>query len=240
MESLNLTAFPRPLIGKGNARKARFAGRTPGILYNAGGTATPISFDLKSAATIFRKTADPNTLLNVQVEDEREHLCLVREIQRDPVSRTVIHVDFYEVTPDYPVTVEVALAPVGRALGTRTGGTMRALKRTLRVQCAAGSIPRAIEVDVTPLDVGQFLKVSELVAPEGVTILFQNDFNVIAVEGKRAASKEEAAADAAAAAAKPAVAKAAPAKAAAAKAAPAAAKAAPAKAPAAKPPAKKG
>jgi large subunit ribosomal protein L25 len=234
MESLNLPAVPRPETGKGNARKARRAGRTPGVLYNAGGAATPISFDVAAAATIFRKTGDPNTLVNVQVSNERDHLCLVREIQRDPVSRDVTHVDFYEVTPDYRVTVDVAVATVGRAAGTRAGGTMRLLTRTVRVSCPAGQIPRVIEADVTPLEVGQFLRISQIPAPPDVTILYSHDFNVVAVEGKRA-SKEEAAAAAAVApaagAAKPA--------AAAAAAKPAAGAAKPAAAAPAKPAAKK-
>ena len=199
MESLILNATPRPETGKGVARKARTAGRTPGVVYRAGGAATPVSFDVAALATIFRKTADPNTLVSVQVEGAEARPCLVREIQRDPVSRNVLHVDFYEVDVDYVVTVEVALTPTGRAAGTRAGGTMRQLVRSVSVQCAAGRIPRTIEVDVTPLEVGQFLKVSQIPQPEGVKILFSRDYNVVAVEGKRV-SKEEAAAAAAAAA----------------------------------------
>lgn len=197
MESLILNATPREGTGKGVARKARKANRTPGVLYRAGGDATPVSFDLSELATIFRKTADPNTLVSVKVQDAAERYCLIREIQRDPVSRDVLHVDFYEVDQDYVVTVDVALALTGRAAGTRAGGTLRQLTRSLTVQCAAARIPKSIELDVTPLEVGQFLKVSQVPAPEGVKILFARDYNVATVEGKRA-SKEEAAAAAAA------------------------------------------
>ncbi len=198
MENLILSATARGDTGKGVARKARSAGRTPGVVYRAGGSATPVSFDVASLATIFRKTADPNTLISVQVEGKDARPCLVREVQRDPVSRNVLHVDFYEVDTDYVVTVEVSLTAVGRAAGTRAGGTMRQLKRSVTVQCAAGSIPRTIEMDVTPLENGQFLKVSEIPQPAGVKIQYTRDYNVVAVEGKRV-SKEDAAAAAAAA-----------------------------------------
>jgi large subunit ribosomal protein L25 len=209
MESLNLTAVPRPGVGKGIARKSRRSGLTPGILYRAGGDATPVSFKVSDLAAIFRKTADPNTLVNVTVEGAADHLCIVREIQRDPVSRNVIHVDFYEVKADQPVTVEVAVATTGRAAGTRAGGTLRLLARSVRVLAPAGRIPKAIEVDVTPLEVGQFVKVSQVPQPEGVKILFHQDYNVVSVEGKRAARDEEAApaAEGAAAAAPAAAAK---------------------------------
>jgi len=199
MENLILNATPRGDTGKGVARKARSAGRTPGVVYRAGGTATPVSFDVTALATIFRKTADPNTLISVQVEGSDARPCLVREVQRNPVSRNVLHVDFYEVDEDYVVTVEVSLTAVGRAAGTRAGGTMRQLIRSVTVLTAAGNIPKTIEMDVTPLENGSFLKVSEIPLPPGVKILYTRDFNVVAVEGKRV-SKEEAAAAAAPAA----------------------------------------
>jgi large subunit ribosomal protein L25 len=199
MENLILNATPRGDTGKGVARKARSAGRTPGVVYRAGGTATPVSFDVTALATIFRKTADPNTLISVQVEGSDARPCLVREVQRNPVSRNVLHVDFYEVDEDYVVTVEVSLTAVGRAAGTRAGGTMRQLIRSVTVLAAAGNIPKTIEMDVTPLENGSFLKVSEIPLPPGVKILYTRDFNVVAVEGKRV-SKEEAAAAAAPAA----------------------------------------
>ncbi len=195
MESLILNATSREGTGKGVARKARQAGRTPGVLYRAGGSATPVSFDLAELATIFRKTADPNTLVSVKVEGAGERHCLIREIQRDPVSRGVLHVDFYEVDKDYVVTVDVALVLTGRAAGTRAGGTLRQLVRSVTVQCAAGSIPKSVEIDVTPLEVGQFLKVSQVPAPAGVKVLFARDYNVATVEGKRTARDEAPAAE---------------------------------------------
>ena len=191
MENLVLNATPRGGTGKGVARKARQAGRTPGVVYRAGGEATPVSFDVSELATIFRKTGDKNTLVNVQLEGKGARNCLIREIQRDPVSRTVIHVDFYEVDSDYVVTAEVNVALVGRAAGTRAGGTLRLITRSVTVLCAAGKIPKAIDVDVTPLEVGEFIRVSQIPQPEGVKITYTRDFNIVTVEGKRA--KEDAA-----------------------------------------------
>jgi large subunit ribosomal protein L25 len=84
----------------------------------------------------------------------------------------------------------------GRAAGTRSGGTLRQLTRSVTVQCASSRIPKSVELDVTPVEVGQFLKVSQVPAPEGVKVLYARDYNVVTVEGKRA-SREEAAAAAA-------------------------------------------
>lgn len=229
METVAVTALNRSTTGKGAARKSRKAGQTPGVVYRAGGTATPVNFNVAELAAVFRKTGNPNTIISLDV-DGAPHTCLVRDMQRHPVTRSVIHVDFYEVDADYMVTVDVAVATVGRAQGTRSGGTLRVITRSLTVKCPAGKIPAKLEIDVTPLEVGAFIKASEVPTPDGCVILVRQDFNVVTVEGK-VAPVEAAPADGAAAAAgaKAAPGKAAAAKAPAAKAAPAAAAKAPEK-----------
>lgn len=198
METHAITAEPRSSTGKGAARRARRTGSTPGVLYRAGGEATPLSFDVAALSTIFRKTADPNTIVKIDVAGTA-HTCMVREIQRDPVSRNVLHVDFYEVEADQPVTTEVVVQPVGRAAGTRAGGTLRVLTRVVTVRSPAGSIPAKLEVDVTDVGVGDFVKASQLKPPAGVSVVYSRDFNVITVEGKRTAKDEAPAAAAPAA-----------------------------------------
>jgi large subunit ribosomal protein L25 len=197
MEEVVLSASVRSETGKGAARKSRAAGKTPGVLYRPGSAATPITFDLGALAAIFRKSHDPNTVVTVDV-DGTKHTCLVREIQRHPVSRVVEHADFYSVGAGDRVQVQVAIQPQGKAAGTRSGGTLRLLARKVKVSCPSGSIPKQIDVDVTPLEVGQILKASQMVAPEGVEFLYKQDFNVVTVEGKRQSKAEEAAAAAAA------------------------------------------
>jgi large subunit ribosomal protein L25 len=190
METYPLNAVVRVGTGKGVARKARASGRTPGVVYSSNGAIAAVDFDVADLAAAFRKSNDPNTLFDVSVGADK-HLCLVREVQRHPVSRDVLHLDLYAVSADQLVVAEVAVNPVGRAAGTRSGGTMRLLARSMKMRVPAGSIPKTVDVDVTPLEVGQFLKASQVPAPAGAKFLFKQDFNVIAVEGKRA--KEEAA-----------------------------------------------
>jgi len=189
METHSLNATARTETGKGVARKARRAGFTPGIIYGTQGAVGAVSFSVAELAAIFRKTNDPNTLVDVKVGDA-SHTCLVREVQRHPVTRVVEHIDLYAVTPDQQVVAEVAVALEGRAAGTRAGGTLRLLSRSMKVRCPAGSIPAKIVVDVTPLEVGEILKASQVVAPANVTFVYRQDFNVVTVEGKRAAKED--------------------------------------------------
>jgi large subunit ribosomal protein L25 len=194
METHTLNATARTETGKGVARKARRSGQTPGIIYGPNGTVGAVTVNVAELAAIFRKTNDPNTIVTVSVGDTR-HTCLVREIQRHPVSRVVEHIDLYAVAADDTVVADVAVNLVGRAAGTRAGGTLRLLARSMKVRCPAGSIPSKIDVDVTPLEVGQFLKASQVPAPASVSFVYRQDFNVVTVEGKRA--REEGAAPAA-------------------------------------------
>lgn len=211
MESYSINAELRPGGTKGDARKVRAGGSTPGIMYRAGESAEALAFDGAALAAIFRKTADANTLIRIDVGG-KQHTCLVREVQRHPVNRRVEHVDFLEVQPGQRVAVRVGVSVVGRAAGVRAGGQLRLLARAVNLDCDAYKVPKVVEVDVSALDIGRFIKASQLPLPDGAKIVFAQDFNVVTVEGKikdAAAAAPAADAKAAPAAAK-AAAKAAP------------------------------
>jgi large subunit ribosomal protein L25 len=184
MESFTLNAEIRPAGSKGDARKARALGTTPGVMYRAGGSATAVRFDGKALAAIFRKTNDPNTIIAVDVSG-KSHTCLIREIQRNPKSRVVEHVDFLEVAKGEPVDVRVAVTTSGRAAGVRAGGQLRLITRSVAMRCDAYAIPKVVDIDVSALELGKFIRASDLAAPEGSAIVFAQDFNVVTVEGKK-------------------------------------------------------
>ena len=193
MATVSLNAALRTQTGKGNARKIRAGGQLPAVVYRNGGPATSINIDGRELELAFHRTGDRNTLVNIVVEGGREHLCLIRDVQRHPVSKVLRHVDFYEVTADRPVKVRVVVRSVGRAAGTRAGGTLRIVRRELDLVCNPGDIPEAVDVDVTALRIGQFIRASEITPPAGCTINYGADFNVITVLGKRGLAGEEAA-----------------------------------------------
>lgn len=178
-----LPAEARPSVGKGAARKGRAAGKVPAVLYSEGGSASPIAVDPKKLLEIFRKSQDRNTILQLAL-DGAVIPVIVQEVQRHPVSRALLHVDFYKLAPGKAVTVKVPVAMVGKAAGVAVGGRARVITRELTVRCAYDRIPRTIDVDVTPLEVGQFVRASQIPAAEGVAIVFDHDFNVVGCEGK--------------------------------------------------------
>lgn len=179
-----LTAEIRQDTGKGIARKLRASGLVPAVIYAAGGEARTVSVKPKPLLDIFRKTRNPNTILSLDVDGETVQV-LVKEAQRHPVSRDLIHVDFLEVAPDRLIDVVVKVRPVGKPAGASIGGRIRIIRPVLHARCTYDKIPEFFDVDVTPMNIGDIVLASEVVAPEGVTIIRKNDFQVVSCYGKR-------------------------------------------------------
>lgn len=186
MATMSLAAERRTSTGKGAARKLRRTGRIPAVVYREGGPATAVAIDPHDLEQVFRKTMNPNTLVELTF-DGGTHTCLVREAQRHPVSQALLHVDFYEVAPDDDLRIAVPVRTVGRAVGTRLGGQLRVIRRFLDLTCKPAHIPPSVDIDVTSLGVGQFIRVSQVEAPPGTKLIYRSDYNVVTVMSKRMA-----------------------------------------------------
>ena len=180
-----LAAQSRSDFGKGAARKLRQSGRVPAVIYGGGGAATSIAVDPVALQAIFRKTQNRNTLLHLQVEEGKNLPVLVKMVDRHPVSRAIRHIDFYAVSEDKPVDVSVAVRTTGRPEGATLGGRLRIIQRELMVRCRYDRIPASFELDVTSLNIDDMIRASEIETPDGVELLFDHDFNVVTVYGRR-------------------------------------------------------
>ena len=199
-----VAAAVRSTTGKGIARKTRLAGKVPAVVYGSDAHASPIDVDPGLLVETFRKSGNRNTIVHVDL-DGQQVPCLVREVQRHPVSREILHVDFYRLTPGQPVRVTVPLRMTGKSKAAALGGRAVLTRRDVKVECLWESIPTNIDIDVTELDVGGTLRVAELVCPPGVKVPFRQNFQIVNVVGKVRAEEAPAGAPAAgAAAAKPA------------------------------------
>lgn len=182
METIELAVEVRDRVGKGAARQARRQGRLPGVLY--GPKRTTISVTVN--ADEFAKKVDVGEgshliKLISSVADISGRLALVKIMQRDPVSRTVLHTDFYEVDMDTKLTVPVPLHYVGHPAGVEEGGIMQPIQREINVLCLPTDIPEFIEVDVSHLGIHEAVHVSELKLPPGVEVSFDTDFALVTV-----------------------------------------------------------
>lgn len=184
MDSIDLSASSRSTTGKGANRKLRRAGQIPAVVYTSGGLATSVSVDPATLEHGFAKTKNPSTLVNLAVGDSTR-ICLVKAVQRHPVSKVLRHVDFYEVHPDDDIMVVVKVVPVGVAAGVKAGGVMRLVRRSLDIVCKPKDIPRTIDIDVSAFEIGTVLKVSQLSLPTGCAVKGGGEFNMLTVLGKR-------------------------------------------------------
>lgn len=188
MATLSLQATPREGSGKGVARKIRGAGLVPAVIYRDGGTPTHITLDPNELALGFKRTGNRNTIVEITVADAAaSHRCLVKDVQRHPVNLNILHLDFYEIQADEEVRVMVPVSTSGKAAGVTAGGKLRVMVRDLPVVCKPDDIPDHVDVDVTELEIGRFIKVSEIPAPSGCRIDNLREFNVVTVAARRGA-----------------------------------------------------
>jgi large subunit ribosomal protein L25 len=191
-------------------------GLIPAVFYGPGKTPRNLSVAPDALTKILSGAYGRNQLVALQINGANE-LALVRDLEVHPVTRELLHADFYSVALDRTVHAHVPFMTKGRAIGVQKGGKLRVIYRTLPVVATPEKIPAKIEVDVSHLDSLQSLRVKEIELPAGVTIDMPAERPVASIISKEKEVEEGAegaapAAAAPAAAAKAPAAKAAPAK----------------------------
>jgi large subunit ribosomal protein L25 len=172
MPMQELTIKRREGTGKQFAKRLRRQGVVPAILYG-GAKNEPVTVDPKSVLRMIAGHAGTTQLLTVKMDGEGgSRLAIIRAMQFDPVSENLIHVDLQEVSADKPITVRVAVHPVGEAVGVRdTRGILILVLHEVSVSCLPTVIPERIDADVSELAIGDVLTIANLSVPEGVRVL---------------------------------------------------------------------
>lgn len=182
METIELEIEPRCGAGKGAARAMRRRGKVPCILYGAKRSATLVTVDAKEFETKVGRLEGSHLIrLNAASDQLGGRLVLVKELQRHPMSRLLLHADLYEVDLTAKLRLRVALHFVGRAAGVELGGILQPIRREIEVLCLPTEIPDFIEVDVTSLGIHDAVHISDLKAPGGIEIPFDTDEALVTV-----------------------------------------------------------
>ena len=158
--------------GKGIARRLRREGAVPAILYGGSAPQT-ITVNPRDVLRIISGHAGTTQLLSLKLDgDGGARMAIIRDMQFDPVTEKLVHVDIQEVRADRAITVRVAVHPVGEAIGVRdTKGILNLVLHEITVACLPRSIPERIDADVSNLAIGDVLTIADLRAPEGVRII---------------------------------------------------------------------
>jgi len=174
MNMQELTIKRREGTGKSVVRKLRRAGAVPAILYG-GASPQAITVDPRAVLRIIHGHEGSTQLLSLKFDGDGDRaglMAIIRDMQFDPVSDALLHVDLQEVSADRAITVRVAVHPVGEAIGVKdTKGILSLVLHELEVSCLPTSIPERIDADVTALAIGDVLTVGDLRPPEGVRII---------------------------------------------------------------------
>ncbi len=179
--------------GTGGARASRRAGLVPGILY--GGGEAPVAISLKQNEVL--KALNTGNLIGSMVKISHkgeQQSAITKDVQFHPVKDMPQHIDFFRVTADSIITVEVKTHFVGEeeCPGLKQGGTLNVVRYTIEVNCPAGNIPDSIEIDLSEIEMGGSIHISELTFPEGVTsAITDRDPTVLTVVATRGESEDE-------------------------------------------------
>ncbi|MBN1944550.1 MAG: 50S ribosomal protein L25 [Bradymonadales bacterium] len=167
-------------LGKSAAHRIRRRKLVPGVCYGKGVQPFHLAVEPDALARILSTPKGRNMVFHLAVED-KSHPVMVQSVQRDPVKRAMLHVDFLVVSSDDWVMVDVPLKVTGKSEGEKAGGRLELVRRSVDLRCQVKDIPECIEYDVTDLQIGQNVPASKLVLPEGSEIASKSDFVVLQV-----------------------------------------------------------
>ncbi|MGK2949289.1 MAG: 50S ribosomal protein L25 [Acidimicrobiales bacterium] len=189
MAEITLSATPRPPKGTRTVRRLRAEGKVPGVLYGLGADPVPLSVEWRELRQALITEQGFNAIIHIEVDGEKSPT-LVKDMQRHPVRRDILHVDFIRVDLDKTVEVEVGIHLEGEAeLVNREGGVIDQVLQSLWITAKPADIPSGLTVDISGMEIGDALRVSDITLPAGVTTHVDPEDAV--VTANRGVSEEE-------------------------------------------------
>ncbi len=196
METIKLSVEQRQERGKGEMGRLRRGGRVPGIFYGPGMDTVSVCVNTREfqykveslEGSHLIKFLSPTTDLNGKI-------ALLKDVQHHPVTTEPLHIDFYEIDVNIPIQVGVPVHLVGKAEGVTAGGVLHYFRREIMVECLPLDIPESIEIDVTPLEINDVIRVEDLTLASGVSALEDAQLVLASVAALSAEAEAEEEAD---------------------------------------------
>lgn len=191
-ETLKLAAEMRERAGKGASRAVRRTGRVPAVIYGAGEPATPIHVEEKILVRQLSTGHFMNSVVEIEI-DGKAIRTLPRDVQFHPVSDRPIHVDFFRLTGDATITVQVPVHFVDedKSPGMKRGAVLNIVRHELQLDCPSNAIPDQIDISLAGRDVGDSIHISAVTLPKGVTShIHDRDFTIATMVAPSALKSE--------------------------------------------------
>jgi large subunit ribosomal protein L25 len=193
MATVSLSANARDGKGKGAARSLRSQGQVPAVIYGHGRQPQPLALNARDLDKLLSHIQAESTVIEVTV-DGHTAKTLIREIQRHPIKRQILHVDFQALVAGEKVTVSIPIVLLGVPEGVRLeGGVLDQTLREIEIEVDPSNIPDHVEYDITNMVIGDSVHISDLKVPEGVEVLDDPETSVAVLAAPRAIIEEVAA-----------------------------------------------
>ena len=193
MSSISLDAQPRSDFGKGASRRLRKEELIPAIVYGGGADPVAVTVEQRVIKKHLNDDAFYSAVLNLNV-DGKKNKVILRDLQHHPYKSIIMHIDFQRVRSDQEIHVRVPLHFVGEeaCVGVKAGGALSKIDVEMEVACLPGDLPEFIDVDVTNLELGSSLHLSDVTLPENVRSVAlshgeDHDRAIVSVHATRAA-----------------------------------------------------
>jgi large subunit ribosomal protein L25 len=191
MAELIVQAQNRTEFGKNVNRRLRASGRIPGVIYGSDLETLHVSVDPSDVVRILQSESGHNTIFKLKVDNTLADV-LIRDLQLDPLKGTLIHADFQTVAMDEVMEFQVPVEVQGTAVGVKNhGGILDVVLREIEVECLPGEVPDSIPIDISELEIGNSVRVSELAVDEKVKILSDGELVVVHVVPPRVEAEPE-------------------------------------------------
>ncbi|MEE9432570.1 MAG: 50S ribosomal protein L25 [Melioribacteraceae bacterium] len=189
MANVNIISEEREISTKGAVNSLRKEGKVPGVLYSKG--VEPISFTTTLIALRPIVYTKEMRLVNLKINDKEAITCILKDIQFDPVSDKIIHVDFLAITAGQKIEVQVPVSLIGQSVGIKEGGQIQQHLHKLEVECLPKNIPDHLEIDITELNIGDSVHIRDL-SFDNITLTNTDDTLVVAIAAPKAEEEETA------------------------------------------------
>lgn len=182
MSEVTLKAAPGREPGSRASGRLRVVGQVPAVVYGHGITPLPVSVDWRELRAALTTEAGANALINLEVGSD-QHLAVVRDMQRHPIRHDVLHIDFQVVSRDEIISMDVPVVLTGEneTIERTDGAAIEQQMHSLTINSKPGNIPNEIPVDISGLEVGGTIRVSDITLPEGVETDVDPDETVVSV-----------------------------------------------------------
>ena len=190
-KDLRLTVERREKVGTTGAHALRAVGKLPAVLYGHGAPPLNIAIDAKTFDELLHR-GGRNGIFTLTEAGQKSDTALVRDVQRNPVTRKIIHVDLQRVGEHESVRAKLPIVTVGVSRGVKdSGGVMDVIAHEVEIEGPADQLPERLEVDVTALGIHEHVTAADVKIPDGFTMVTPADTTIVAIEASRTAQQVE-------------------------------------------------